>query len=414
MHVLVIAQYFPPDIGGSATRAYNLAKGLLLNGCEVTVIAAYPHYPHGDIPKEYRWKPFKVEWMGGVRVIRTFMIPVESAGLAKRMLLFGCFAISSLFPLPLLVKIDVVWASNPDIIDMIPAAIYSRVKGTPSAINVDDLAVEDMYDLKLMKRGSLPARMIELVTRVSYRNAKLITPISPGYVEPISSKYGVNKEKIRVVRGGVDLTLFKPTLTGHRNGNRFTVLYSGSFSLAYNFDQVFLAAELIQEKDSEVEFVLQGKGELSHHIKSKIRELDLKNVKVIDEVISRSEVSELLNQADVLLLPLGDFGKPHLGISAKLYEYQAVGKPIVCCSSGMPGVYVSETKSGYVIRPGDYEAMAEKILFLKENRIFAVEFGKNGRQFVENNLSIEKIGLETKTLLQTLLKSRYHTDDEKV
>lgn len=29
MRVLVLAQYFPPDIGGGATRASNVVKGLL-------------------------------------------------------------------------------------------------------------------------------------------------------------------------------------------------------------------------------------------------------------------------------------------------------------------------------------------------------------------------------------------------
>jgi len=32
MRVLVLAQYFPPDMGGGATRAYNVAAGLLKAG----------------------------------------------------------------------------------------------------------------------------------------------------------------------------------------------------------------------------------------------------------------------------------------------------------------------------------------------------------------------------------------------
>jgi colanic acid biosynthesis glycosyl transferase WcaI len=92
LHVLVIAQYFPPDLGGSATRAYNMAKGLALNGCRVTVVAAFPHYPLGKIPKEYRWKPIKVEWMGKIRIIRTLMPPVKSVGFFKRLILIWSFA----------------------------------------------------------------------------------------------------------------------------------------------------------------------------------------------------------------------------------------------------------------------------------------------------------------------------------
>ena len=54
MRVLVLAQYFPPDMGGGSTRASNVIEGLLGKGCEIKVVAAFPHYPNGNIPKHYR------------------------------------------------------------------------------------------------------------------------------------------------------------------------------------------------------------------------------------------------------------------------------------------------------------------------------------------------------------------------
>jgi len=42
----------------------------------------------------------------------------------------------------------------------------------------------------------------------------------------------------------------------------FKVLYSGAFSVAYDFDQVLLAAKLL-ENVKDVEFILQGGGELA-------------------------------------------------------------------------------------------------------------------------------------------------------
>jgi len=54
LRVLVIAQYFPPDMGGGSTRASNGVKGLLSKGCDVTVVAAFPHYPQGNVPKKNR------------------------------------------------------------------------------------------------------------------------------------------------------------------------------------------------------------------------------------------------------------------------------------------------------------------------------------------------------------------------
>ena len=56
LKVLVLAQYFSPDMGGGSTRATNVVKGLLSKGCGVTVVAAFPHYPHGKVSNEYRGK----------------------------------------------------------------------------------------------------------------------------------------------------------------------------------------------------------------------------------------------------------------------------------------------------------------------------------------------------------------------
>jgi hypothetical protein len=91
MNVLVVAQYFPPDMGGGATRAYNMAKGLSLAGCDVTVVTAFPHYPTGNIPTKYRGKLLTIENEGNLRIVRTFVPPIASEGFIKRFFLFASF-----------------------------------------------------------------------------------------------------------------------------------------------------------------------------------------------------------------------------------------------------------------------------------------------------------------------------------
>jgi glycosyltransferase involved in cell wall biosynthesis len=111
-----------------------------------------------------------------------------------------------------------------------------------------------------------------------------------------------------------------------------------------------------------------------------------------------------LIKADVLIQPLGDYGKPHMGVSTKLYEYQAVGKPIICCSAGQPAKYVKETCSGIVVKPGDHESLAKAILYLKNNPEYAEKLGDSGRKYVDDNLSVNKIGLKTMVILNRILE----------
>jgi glycosyltransferase involved in cell wall biosynthesis len=389
-------------MGGGATRAYNVAKGLVVSGCKVVVVAAFPHYPTGNTPKSYRWKPFHLEKSEGMTVTRTFVPPVASEGLFRRLVLFLSFVVSSLFALPYVREVDVVWAANPNLFSIFPASLYGLLKRKPVALNVDDLWPEDLSSVGLVKVDSFLYRVIRFLAKSAYSKAKLITPISPGYVKVICETYGIEREKLHVVRAGVDLGIFSPVgCRDFSDRNIFRLMYSGAFSVAYDFDQVLLAAKTL-ESVKDIEFVLQGGGELLNHVKSRIKELGLNNIDVIDKIVSRKEVAELLDEADALILPLRDFGRPYLGISSKLYEYQAMGKPIICCANGQPADCVKETRSGIVVRPGDFKSLAEAILYLKNNPAAAEVFGENGRRYAERNVTIEKVGRDMSRLLATL------------
>jgi len=398
VHVLILSQIFPPDLGGSATRAYNVAKGLVLNRVKVTVIAGFPHYPTGNVPKNLRKKALSIENMNGFKVVRTFVPPLPAKGLVNRMILFITFLISSLFPLFIVNRADVVFASNPQILAIIPSLIYRVFHRCPIVLNVDDLWPEDPMDIGAVRSGFM-TKLVEALAKIAYTMADAITPISPGYVKVIKGKYGIPECKIHVVRGGVDVSKFKPMPS--RNDGKFTVLYSGAFSVAYDFDQVLKAAKIL-EKHEDVEIVLQGGGEFLNYVKQRVAEMKLRNVRIVDKILSREEVAKLTGGADALLLPLKDYGRPYLGISSKLYEYQAVGKPIICCAEGQPAEHIKTTNSGIVVKPGDYKALAEAVIWLKKNPKLAWEMAENGRKYVEKEMCIEVIGSKMKEIFESI------------
>jgi colanic acid biosynthesis glycosyl transferase WcaI len=400
LNVLVIAQYFPPDMGGGATRAYNVAKGLSLAGCNVTVVAAFPHYPKGNISSKYARKLLTIENDRDFKVIRTFVPPLASKGFANRLLLFVSFAFSSLFALPFAGKVSVVWAANPNIIAVFSSLIYKLTSRCPIVQNVDDLWPEALYDLGI-SQDSLFARLGEFIAKVAYKISSGLTPISSGYVDTLSGKYGISSGRIFVVPAGVDSKKFGRKPRQRAETDRFTVLYIGAFSPAYDFDQVLEAAKSLVLL-SKVKFVIQGGGELGHELKRKVKERELGNVSIVEKIVSRDEVAEIMADADALLLPLNGIGSIELGISSKLYEYQAAGKPILCCSNGQPGRYVLESKSGLVVRPGDSQALAKSVIELTEKSSLACMMGENGRKYVTQEASIEGVGLKMKELFEKI------------
>ncbi len=387
MNVLIIAQYFPPDMGGASTRAFNVAEGLVRLGCSVNVITAFPHYPEGNIPEYYRGKALTFEKNGNIQVSRVWIPPLAHNRVLNRIVLHLCFLFSSLFLLPFKRKFDVIWAANPNLFSFFSALVYSFVNGKPIVRNVDDLWPEAFYDMNLVKSHILK-KLLDFMAWLSYSLPVAITPISPGYKRRIVEKYGIKKEKIRVVEVGVDTSIFK-SISNKKDD--FIVMYSGILGPAYDFRNALMAAKLLSNH-KELKFIIRGIGECKYDIKKMIEEFSLENVCLDTNLISKSKLVKILNLADACLLPMKEIKAADEGLPTKIFEYQAMGKPVVCCSSGESAQYIKSTRSGVVINPGNPKALADAIFRLYRNKEFTRELGMNGRKYVCENLSVEKIG----------------------
>ena len=83
-------------------------------------------------------------------------------------------------------------------------------------------------------------------------------------------------------------------------------------------------------------------------------------------------------------------------------EYQALGRPIICCSEGAPGNHVEKTNSGIRVDYDNLDDFVEAILKLEENRDLCNTIGSNSKKYVENNLTFEKIGERLSKMIQVL------------
>jgi len=388
LKVLVLAQYFPPDMGGASARVSNVVKGLLSKGCKVRVVAAFPHYPHGKVPKEYRGKAIVSEKAGDAKVLRVWIPALPHSSIVNRVISHMCFIVSCLFALSFVGDFDVVWAANPNLFSFFPAVVYGFVKRVPIARNVDDLWPEVFYELGLV-RSRLIRTVLDFLAWLSYVVPAAVTPISAGYKRRIVSKYGVCAEKVHVVEVGVDR--IEPLNVNKDSNERFVVMYSGVLGLGYDFDVVLETARILA-KNEDVAFSIRGVGELASKLRRQIRELNLRNVVLDINFLPKDKLSVLLGSADVFVLPMASASFVDEGLPTKVFEYQAYGKPIICVSSGEPARYVEATGSGLVVKPKDAHGFADAVVRLYRDRKLAAELGWNGWRYVSENLTAEKIG----------------------
>ena len=398
MKVLVLAQYFSPDMGGGSTRASNVVNGLLCKGCDVTVVAAFPNYPHGNVPSQYRRKAVVSERFGNAKVFRVWIPALPHSSPLKRIILHFCFVASSLFALPFVGKVDVVWGANPNLFSFVPSFVYGVVKSVPIVRNVDDLWPEVFYDLGYVK-SKFAQKVLDFMAWLSYVVPAAVTPLSKGYKQSIVTKYGISPEKVHVIEVGVDRV--KPLSTDGNSKGRFVVMYSGVLGLGYDFDVVLEAARLLSQND-DIIFVIRGVGEMAPQLKNRISKSGLRNVVLDTRFLPKDELAALLGSADVFVLPMATMSFVDLGLPTKIFEYQAYGKPIICVSGGEPARYVESTKSGLIVKPRDASGFAESVIRLYKDRQLGSELGLNGREYVSENLTSQKIGERMYALLNSV------------
>ncbi|MBO7179947.1 MAG: hypothetical protein J6V51_00270 [Bacteroidales bacterium] len=97
MKLVILTQYFPPEVGAPQNRLYELAVRLKQRGIDVSIMTAMPNYPQMEIYKNYKGKCFCKEEMDGMPIYRSWIYVSKSKSVIKRLMNYFSFVFSSLF-----------------------------------------------------------------------------------------------------------------------------------------------------------------------------------------------------------------------------------------------------------------------------------------------------------------------------
>src|SRR5438067_709291 len=136
LRVLIVSQYFPPEVGAPQTRLFELARRLVERGHRVTVLAPWPSYPTGVVPARYRGRPIVFERMAGIAVVRTAVFATPNRGFVKRILGHLSFTAAAILASPLAGRADVIVVESPPIFHGLAGAAIGWLKRAPFVFNV--------------------------------------------------------------------------------------------------------------------------------------------------------------------------------------------------------------------------------------------------------------------------------------
>ncbi len=217
------------------------------------------------------------------------------------------------------------------------------------------------------------------------QKAALIVAVSRYSMGRILESYDVDKSKIRVVPNGVDPEKFKPTNreAARRRfglGSEPVVLFVGSLIPRKGLPFLVKAAEKIIKQQPQTKFLIVGEGPLKSQLQTSIATANLLgNFKFMGN-LKGEELSIVYNCADVFALPSIQEGQ---GIV--LLEAEASAVPVVAFDVGGVGEAVRNGETGYLVKLGNTNMLADAIVRLLSDRALNGKMGADGRRFVTEN-----------------------------
>jgi len=238
----------------------------------------------------------------------------------------------------------------------------------------------------------IPSKVLQpigkLIVKRIFREADRVLVINEGLSEH-AIRMGADPETTRVIRAGIDHELFGPHVDGqavrlhHGIAEHEKVLFFMGW--LYNFSGLKeLLAELAKRgpEDLGVKLLIVGDGDAFEELQRMRTDLGLENYVMLTGKQTYKRMPEFIAASDICLLPAYNNEIMRDIVPIKMYEYMAMGKPVI--ATRLPGIikeFGSDNGVLWIERPED--ALDKALEVIMAGTIEA--HGEKARQFVSDN-----------------------------
>ena len=408
MKILYLSQYFPPEVGATQARAYDMATGLIRAGHRVTMLTEVPNHPQGIIRPDYRGRLFARDVLDDIDVIRVWVKTSSVKSISTRLLFYLSYMVTATLAGLLLARedYDLLYATSPPLFVGGAALALSTLRRLPLVFEVRDLWPESAVSLGEIKNPRL-VRWSTWLEERCYRRARRIVVVTQGIRARLSER-GFPSEKMAFIPNGSNTEIFRPQPEAALALRRelglegcFLVIYAGIHGIAQGLETVLEAAHrLVGIPD--VHLLLVGDGPAKSHLLQLKEELRLTNVTMLQGQ-PREAIPAYLSAADVALVPLRKVELFKGALPSKMLDAWACGVPVILAVDGEAKEVLEKARAGSYVEPENPSQLSNAILRLRENPALCKEYGRNGRDFVARNYDRRKLAQSLEKLLQEVL-----------
>lgn len=377
-----MTQHYPPEVTAGAFRLGAFTDGLLDRGHEVSVLCAVPNHPHGEIAEGFRWRPWVSRTHRSARLTYLWVFARPRKTAATRLAYYGSFAAAATAAGVFRRRPDVVLASSPPLPVGAVGALLARRFRVPHVFDVRDLWPESAIALGELREGRA-SRALEWLERRLYDGASAVVTVNEAFARHIAARTE-DASKIHVVANGTTRDWLE---AGHAQADRssaglpadeFVWAYAGNIGLAHALDVAIGAAELL---GSGFRLLIIGHGPRRAELEGHAAALPAGAVEFRD-VMPPAEVARHLRAADALLVSESQ----EKTVSAKLYDYAAIGRPIVAVARGEMLRLIEAHEIALPVAPGDPRALAAGVRRLREDGELTARLARHARAFAAEHL----------------------------
>ena len=239
MRILYLSQYFPPEVGATQARTYEMARQLVQHGYDVTVITEIPNHPSGTIPEEYRGKMIERTTLDGINVIRVWVKTSPVKSFVSRMHFYISYMISCVLAGAFIArgKYHLIYATSPPLFVGAAGIAIAAIKRAALLFEVRDLWPESAVELGELSNPTA-IRLASRLENLCYSRAKKIIVVTQTILNTLADR-GIPPEKLALIPNGANTDLFQyqPDSREHLREKiglkeKFVAVYAGIHGIA--------------------------------------------------------------------------------------------------------------------------------------------------------------------------------------
>jgi glycosyltransferase involved in cell wall biosynthesis len=191
---------------------------------------------------------------------------------------------------------------------------------------------------------------------------------------------------------GVDTDIFCPKVNGSLvreelgiGKDEIVVGFSGTFGEWHGIPTLSQALPMVIATNERVRWLLLGDGSLRGIVDQAVEDHALGERVLRVGMLPHAVVPKYLAACDILVSPharQADGGE-FFGSPTKLYEYMAMGRPIVASRVGQIGEVLRDEESALLVPPDDANALSQAIVRLVEDPCLRTKLGCAARAAAE-------------------------------